>query len=1015
MKLQNQMKLTTLFLFFNILILHSQYCTPIFGDPSQLYISRVVLNTLDVSQTYVSTSNSYSNLTANSTTLTSGSTYTMTIYSTRVDPFRESGYGIWIDYNNDNDFDDANEKIGTIIKTNASSVNFSFTAPLGTSPGNKRMRINAGSYYEPGPCDNSGWSNGETEDYSITIIPLNPIAANDNLSVLTNSTAGVPNQVNVATNDSQGSSNGYDTDNYAISSPPTTAQGGTVTEISDGVFQYIPATDFIGTDSFTYSFCDTGGDCSTGTVFISVNLGACTPTSNSQGSHYITNVHLPGETVTINNASGNDGGYANYTNVVPADLVIGSTYPLTITNVGSNSGWAAYIDFNRNGNFTDSGEMVYATNGQEGTNPFVTRNITIPGTATAGHTIMRVGTRQWWSSNEPCGNTGGSPSPEEFEDYEVSITTQLNPKALNDNLSVLTNSTAGVPNQVNVATNDTQGTSDAYDGDNYSITSSPLTTAQGGTVTEISDGVFQYIPATNFIGTDSFNYSFCDTNNDCSTGTVFISVNLGACTPTSNSQGSHYITNVHLPGETVTINNASGNDGGYANYTNVAPADLYIGSTYPLTINNSGANSGWTAYIDFNRNGVFDSSEMVYNTHGEESSYPFLTRNIIIPGTATAGSTIMRIGTRRYWSSENPCGNTEGQPEEFEDYEVNITVDMTAPQDISVAGNSNSILNGSITPETSNLTSFGIQDVTSGLKSRTFTITNNGYLDLTLGSTPVSFQAGSDAEFSITSQPAANTIIPTGTSVTFTIAFDPGTTGTFDATIQISSNDPDENPFAFLIEAEGVQIYKDSDEDGITDNIDIDDDNDGIRDVVEQMGCTSNPLASVVETEFLLEDFGSGTSKIKIDGSTAGVTTTYCFEDGTTAMGVDECDTSPDLGDGKYTVHYSIADGLAPSAASASGTDLAYWADNAWTTTKDHTPGDTNGRMAIFNAATLPGVFYETQITGVLPNVPITYNFWAMNIDNPDANFSTGELPRNKPNITINFLSTDYFNSIIYL
>ena len=309
----------------------------------------------------------------------------------------------------------------------------------------------------------------------------------------------------------------------------------------------------------------------------------------------------------------------------------------------------------------------------------------------------------------------------------------------------------------------------------------------------------------------------------------------------------------------------------------MAAADLYIGSTYPLTISNSGSNSGWAAYIDFNRNGVFnDSGEMVYATNGTESS-PFATRNITIPGSATTGNTIMRIGTRQWWSSNNPCGNTDGQREEFEDYEVKITANTTTPQDISVAGNSNSIINGSITPETSNLTNFGIQDVTSGLKSRTFTITNNGYLDLTLGTTPVSFQAGSSATFSITSQPAANTIIPSGTSVSLTIAFDPSAVGTFDATMQISSNDPDENPFRFLIEAEGVQIYQDSDGDGITDNIDIDDDNDGIQDTAEQMGCASNPLASEVETEFLYEDFGSGTSKIKIDGSTAGVTTTYCY------------------------------------------------------------------------------------------------------------------------------------------
>ena len=35
--------------------------------------------------------------------------------------------------------------------------------------------------------------------------------------------------------------------------------------------------------------------------------------------------------------------------------------------------------------------------------------------------------------------------------------------------------------------------------------------------------------------------------------------------------------------------------------------------------------------------------------------------------------------------------------------------------------------------------------------------------------------------------------------------------------------------------------------------------------------------------------------------------------------------------------------------------------DLAWYNGEDHTPGDTDGRMAVFNASFDPGVFYENN------------------------------------------------------
>lgn len=345
-------------------------------------------------------------------------------------------------------------------------------------------------------------------------------------------------------------------------------------------------------------------------------------------------------------------------------------------------------------------------------------------------------------------------------------------------------------------------------------------------------------------------------------------------------------------------------------------------------------------------------------------------------------------------------------------YQLNtehLTTSLMLSSSIVVTSASNSIINGSTSTTLINNTDFGLYDVNSGSKYRTYTITNGGTSNLTFGAIPVSFVAGSSTTFFIYNQPSANTILVPNASATFTIAFDPTAIITTSATVSIASNDVANNPFTFLIEGEGAEIYPDTDGDGISNNLDLDDDNDGISDTYEQSNCLASTGATVVETVFLNETFGSGINRVRINGTTPGVTTNYCFEDGTPAQASDECDTNINLGDGKYTVHYSVTDGDGvPNEISNTGPDTASWADSRWYKGLDHTINDTYGRMAIFNAAYTPGIFYETIVNGVLPNVIINYSFSAINIDNADVRFDPSELPRVLPNITVKFLTTDF-------
>ncbi|MGJ8694566.1 MAG: Ig-like domain-containing protein [Thalassotalea sp.] len=112
-----------------------------------------------------------------------------------------------------------------------------------------------------------GSSSGNNDDS--TDLPVNtiPIAQNDTLVVDENSVSGAANRVSVSDNDIIGD-NGGDNNDYSLDTAPS---NGTVTEVSDGVFEYIPAIDFFGIDSFTYKLTDIDGDEKTATVNVTIN------------------------------------------------------------------------------------------------------------------------------------------------------------------------------------------------------------------------------------------------------------------------------------------------------------------------------------------------------------------------------------------------------------------------------------------------------------------------------------------------------------------------------------------------------------------------------------------------------------------------------------------------------------------------------------------------------------------------------------------------------------------------
>lgn len=95
--------------------------------------------------------------------------------------------GVWIDYNQDGDFDDAGEFVAnnTVNAGSNGVLNLTFTVPLTATLGQTRMRVRGGndSPLTNTPCGTSSSNWGETEDYIVNITVAPPCLPATSLSV----------------------------------------------------------------------------------------------------------------------------------------------------------------------------------------------------------------------------------------------------------------------------------------------------------------------------------------------------------------------------------------------------------------------------------------------------------------------------------------------------------------------------------------------------------------------------------------------------------------------------------------------------------------------------------------------------------------------------------------------------------------------------------------------------------------------------------------------------------------
>jgi hypothetical protein len=151
---------------------------------------------------------------------------------------------------------------------------------------------------------------------------------------------------------------------------------------------------------------------------------------------------------TLDNTSGNNGGYADYT-ALSKSAGAGTLQKINLTpgfdvNGPYDEYWEVYIDYNQDKDFADAGERV----GQAHGTTFKVISFTVPATAKNGNTRMRIVMHYGAYLNNPCGSFADG----EAEDYTVKVTGgALNAVAENDLKQNTLNSLAVSPNPVNTS------------------------------------------------------------------------------------------------------------------------------------------------------------------------------------------------------------------------------------------------------------------------------------------------------------------------------------------------------------------------------------------------------------------------------------------------------------------------------------------------------------------------------------------------------------------------------------
>ncbi|MBL7683311.1 MAG: hypothetical protein JNK00_08105, partial [Flavipsychrobacter sp.] len=371
-----------------------------------------------------------------------------------------------------------------------------------------------------------------------------------------------------------------------------------------------------------------------------------------------------GGTTNISNwysGCGNSSGYTYYSTQT-VTIAAGGTVGISIlNNYYYGQYYKVWVDFNGDGDFYDSGEQLYSA--YLNYYAFVSSSFVVPNGTTPGTKRLRVRCSYYGTSSmDPCAQeTYG-----EVEDYNLVVTGSAacsGTPAPGNTISTANPVCAGTSFTLSLQ-NTTSGS-----GVSYQWQSSPNNT----TWTNVSGATANTLSTTQTASTYYRCAVTCSSNTGFSNSLQVTMNNFLNCyCVAGNSNGcgfSDVITNVTFG----TINNTTGCTAtpAYIDYGgSVAAPNITIGATTPISVTvGPGGTERVAAWIDYNQNGIFETTE--YTSIGSGNGVT-ISNNITVPGTALPGTTKMRVRVRYNTTIASNEACSTFSYGETEDYNLNM-------------------------------------------------------------------------------------------------------------------------------------------------------------------------------------------------------------------------------------------------------------------------------------------------------------------------------------------------------
>ena len=441
---------------------------------------------------------------------------------------------------------------------------------------------------------NDGQADSASVTVSITVNSINdaPLANNDNYLVNEDTTLTVNAAAGVLSNDTDVD---LDTLSVVLGSVTTPAHG-SLTLNSDGSFTYRPATNYFGSDSFTYRATDGQATSALATVTITINPINDAPIavadSYTLNEDTVLNVAAPG---VLGNDTDVDGSLTAIQVTPPTHgaLTLNTNGSFTYTPVTNYNGPDAFSYAVTDGSLTsatvvvsltinptndvpvagndnyitdeDTPLTVNAANGILANDTDVDSGDVLTVVLAAGpqHGVLSLNTNNGSFTYTPNTNYNGTDSftyranDGKTSSAPATVTITINsvndvPVANADSYSVNEDSPL-VVSAPGVLGNDT-------DADGNPLTAVLDTGTTHGTLTLNSNGSFSYMPSANFNGTDSFTYRASDGQASSPLVTVTITVNAVNDTPSALDDGPYVTaedTALNVPATSGVLTNDS--------------------------------------------------------------------------------------------------------------------------------------------------------------------------------------------------------------------------------------------------------------------------------------------------------------------------------------------------------------------------------------------------------------------------------------------------------------------------